>query len=56
MSVPPRPTQGPPSNWEVAGEQPSRSARQPRSDKAGLALVGVVLVALLVAVVLLFVL
>ena len=54
MSVPPRPTERDPADWEVAGEPPTRSARHARSDWAGVALVGIVLVALLVALVLLF--
>ena len=56
MSVPPRPTERDPANWEVAGERPTRAARHSRPDKAGLALVGIVLVAILVALVLLFIL
>jgi hypothetical protein len=56
MSVPPRPTERNPADWEVAGERPTRSARHSRPDKAGLALVGLVLVAILVALVLLFLL
>jgi hypothetical protein len=56
MSVPPPPTPRDPADWEVTGERPTRSARQTRPDKTGLALVGIVLVALLVALALLFVL
>jgi len=54
MSVPPRPTERNPADWEVAGERPTRPTPHKRSDKAGLALVGIVVVALLVALVLLF--
>jgi hypothetical protein len=56
MSVPPSPTERPRKDWEVTGERPTPPARRTRPDKAGAALVGIVLVALLVAVVLLFVL
>jgi hypothetical protein len=56
MAVPPRPTERNPNDWEVAGERPTSSARQSRTDRAGLALVGLVLVAVLVALLLLFVL
>ena len=53
MSVPPRPTEHPRADWEVTGERRTQSARRPRSDKLGLALVAIVLVAVLVAVLLL---
>ncbi len=56
MSVPPRPSERAPADWNVAGERPTRSAQRTKPDKVGLGLVGLVLVALLVALVLLFVL
>jgi len=56
MSVPPHPAPRDPSDWEVAGERPTRSAQPTRPDKVGLALVGIVLVAILLALLLLIVL
>ena len=49
MSVPPRSTGG----WEAEGEQSPPPHRAPRSDRLGIALVAIVLVALAVAVLLL---
>ncbi len=56
MSVPPRPAERDPADWEVAGERPTRSTPQSTSDKAGLVLVALVTVAVVVALVLLIVL
>jgi len=52
MSVPPR-TEREQADWEVGGEQPRISGRHEPPDKLGLVIVGVVLVALAVAVVVL---
>jgi hypothetical protein len=49
MSVPPRTTSG----WEVEGEPPPPAHRHAKSDRLGLALVAIVLVALIAAVLLL---
>ena len=49
MSVPPRSTRG----WEVEGEQLPPAHRSPKSDRLGIGLVAIVLVALVVAIVLL---
>jgi len=56
MAIPPRPTERNPADWEVTGEHPTRSARRSTPDRAGPALVGLALVAALVAPVPLFVL
>ncbi len=52
MSVPPQPTPRDSAEWEVAGERPAHT----RADKTGPVLVGLVLVAILVALVLLLLL
>jgi hypothetical protein len=49
MSVPPRSTRG----WEVEGEQSPPAHRSPKSDRLGIGLVAIVLVALVVAIALL---
>jgi len=56
MSVPPRPAERDPADWEVAGERPTRATPRNTSDKAGLVLVAIVTVAVVVALVLLIVL
>jgi hypothetical protein len=52
MSVPPRTTR----RWQAAGARPTEPAPQHKPDKLGLGLVGVVLLAIVVAAVLLIVL
>lgn len=54
MSVPPR-TGRDRADWKVSGESPT-PAREHKSDRLGLGLVGIVLVALLVAMILLLLL
>ena len=53
MSTPPRPAEHEQSSWEVQGERAPRHGRQARPDRLGPALVGIVLVALIVALLIL---
>ena len=53
MALPPRPTEEQAGKWEVTGERPVRGT-PPSSDRGMLLLVGIVLVALIVALVVLF--
>jgi len=53
MSIPPHPTEHEESGWEVKGERTPRHGRPAKPDRLGPALVGLVLVALVVAVLLL---
>jgi hypothetical protein len=53
MSNPPHPTEHEQRGWEVKGERTPPHNRQPKPDRLGPALVGIVLVALIVAVLLL---
>ncbi len=54
MSVPPR-TEHDESGWEVSGEQPATSSRHPKSDRLGIGLVAMVLLAVVIAAILLIV-
>lgn len=56
MSVPPRTTKDEPGGWEVAGEQSAPRPRKAKSDSVGSALVALIVIALVVALLLLFVL
>jgi hypothetical protein len=55
MSVPPR-TERDDADWEVSGERPTHTRGDRRPDRLGLGMVGLVLLALLIAVILLIVL
>ena len=51
MSVPPRPSERIPADWEVDGERPADAPRTPRTARAAsIALVLVVLLAVIVLV------
>jgi hypothetical protein len=56
MSVPPRPTEEPTSGWDVPGERPPVRGREEHPDRGGLLLVVGVVLALAVALALLFIL
>jgi hypothetical protein len=56
MAVPPRPTERDPADWEDVDAHPTQRAPHSTPDKTGLALVGIVFVAVVIALVLLFVL
>ena len=55
MSVPPR-TERDRDSWEVSGEPPAPARRRQRPDKLGVGMVALVLLAMIIAVVALFVL
>jgi hypothetical protein len=54
MSVPRR-TERDHAGWEVSGEQPTPTRRPQRPDKLGIGIVAMVLLAVVVAIVVLFV-